>query len=222
MVMRRRAMARSHLRAWSSSKRRASSAGTVIQAPRSISRLELARRPARVAHREEGLARPRAAGDVAQRGEHAGRGRHRDVARDPRSALRGVLRGVQQEALPDVDGPAVVRAHATGDAAVVEAELPEQGPERHVADGAVDDQAHRPARVVPDHVDDRAREARIPQRLGGHEELPGEARPGLRDRARGRGRGRARRRRARPREPGEHAEHGGGALQQTSGRHGTV
>ena len=132
-------------------------------------------------------------------------------------ALRGVLAGVQHEALPALDRPAVVRAHAAGDAAIVEAELAEQGRQRHVAHGPVDDQAHRPARVVADHVDDGAREGGRAQRLGGDEELPREARAAaLREpraapdsrpgstaprpptRARPRGRARCRARRGRP------------------------
>ena len=99
----------------------------MIQAPALDLALELAGGPPRVADREQRLARPRAASDVAERGEHTGRRRQRDVAGDSLGALGGVLRGVQQEALPYLDRPAVVRAHGAGDPAVVAAELPEQG-----------------------------------------------------------------------------------------------
>jgi len=48
--------------------------------------------------------------------------------RDTLGALRGVLRGWQQEALPDLDRPArSARARVPGDPAVVAAELPQQG-----------------------------------------------------------------------------------------------
>jgi hypothetical protein len=100
----------------------------------------------------------------------------RDVAAEPLGARDRVLPGVQDEPAPGLHRPAAVHADPARDAAVVEAELPEQRAEPHLGSGAIDHEPERAARVVANHVDHGAREGRAVEPLGGDEKLPGEGR----------------------------------------------
>src|SRR5882672_5845029 len=134
--------------------------------------LELARRPARVASREDRAARPHPASDGLEDRRIAGDG-HAVV--DDAAVAAAPVGGVEHEAAAGLHRAAVVDADVAAHAGTVAAERLQHAHERHRAERTIHDEPQRARPVVAEHVDDGALEARIAQDVGGDEELAGRA-----------------------------------------------
>src|SRR2546426_3712112 len=134
--------------------------------------LELAGRPAGIAHGEEDPSRALALGD---RVEDVRLERERDPVLDGERARAHELGRMEHEDPQHVDRPPGVEPDRGLDAPALDPRLLQQQRERDLAERSVHHQALSAARVVTDHVDDGARESRVLHLGGGDEELAGEA-----------------------------------------------
>src|SRR5438094_45160 len=97
------------------------------------------------------------------------------------AAVAALPRGrVQHDAALGLHGPAIVDADLAAGALGVTPERFEHAGQRQRADRAIHDEAQRAGGVVAEHVDDRAREARVAEIVGGDQEPAGRAAPGPR------------------------------------------
>ncbi len=165
-------MARSHLVAASSSKSSPSSPRTVTQIATGDLRLELTRRPAGVAEREQ---RPLLSPAVSDGIEDRGIPGQRDPVTDDAARGDGPVRGVKDQRDSRLHGTAEMDSDRAGDSRGVPSQPAEELGEGNVAHRPVHHEAHGAVAVMAKHVDDRALKARVPESFRGHQEASGQA-----------------------------------------------